>query len=187
MKTDKFQKRYIDHQKRKRTQLIQIFNERVSQRIFNGEKISDSEMAQILESIAKVPSSCSRQAIYGKVIDGRDQKELLGAFLVGGVGWVHRADKIILLFASRKAYKAGNEIEFMPFLDAGVVLMACYFICESLKIGTCFVNPNIREKNKPYFSDNFNEDNDVFCGAIAIGKYDTKTKANLKKKNITLK
>lgn len=187
MKKDQYQERYKNHQSRKRDQLIEILNSRVSQRIFNGEPITENEIKAILINMAKVPNSCSRQAVYAKIIEQRDEKELLGAFLVGGVGWIHRAEKILLLFAAKEAYKAGDEVLFMPYLDAGAVLMTSYLICESMNIGVCFVNPNIRKRNLEFFNKNFNDKDDIFCGALAIGKYDKKVSKNAKKTNILIK
>jgi nitroreductase len=182
---DKYQKRYEAHQKRKK-KLIDLLNSRASQRIFNGEEIEDWKCEFLLESMAKVPSSCGRQAVFGKIISDRTEKELLGALLVGGVGWIHRADKIILLYADPQAYKAGNEISYMPYLDAGAVLATAYLLCEDMRIGCCFVNPNVRDKNKELFANNFNRYG-IFCGALAIGNYDKKAKVLPKKKSIIIK
>jgi len=188
MKKDIYQKRYEAHQKRKKTHLMCLLNIRSSQRVFNDKPVEDWKVECLLEYMAKVPSSCGREAIYGTVESDRDEKEVLGAFLVGGVGWVHRADKIILLFAKREAYKATNEIEFMPYLDAGAVLETAYLVCEDMGIGCCFVNPNIREINKSIFLQRFSPyKNDIFCGALAIGYYDKKSKPSKKKKSIIIK
>lgn len=186
MQKDIYQERYIKHQSKKKKQLIEILENRVSQRIFNNESITEQEILKILHYMAEVPNSCNRQAIYSSVISDRTKKELLGGILVGGVGWIHRADKIILLFANDATYKAGNEITFMPYLDAGAILMACYLICEEMDIGACFVNPNIREEFKKYFIENYNKGNLIFCGALAIGKYNKKAKKTIKKNNILI-
>ena len=187
MKKDIHQKRYTKHQSKKKRQLIEILESRVSQRIFNNDPITDEEIKKITHYMAQVPNSCSRQAIYAIVIDDRVSKELLGGLLVGGVGWIHRADKVLLLFAFGDAYKAAGEIKFMPYLDAGAVLMSCYLICEEMNIGTCFVNPNIREEYKKYFSEKFNKGGLIFCGALALGKYDKKAGKNIKKNSILIK
>jgi len=186
MKKDIHQERYIGHQNKKKKQLIEILENRVSQRIFNNEPITEQEIKKITHYMAQVPNSCSRQAIYSTIIDDRVSKELLGGILVGGVGWIHRSDKIILLFANNLAYKSENEITFMPYLDAGAVLMAGYLICEEMNIGVCFVNPNIRKEFKKYFIENFNKGELIFCGALAIGKYDKKAKKTIKKNNILI-
>jgi len=187
MKKDIHQKRYSKHQAKKKGQLIEILQSRVSQRIFNNEPITGAEIMNITKAMAEVPNSCSRQSVYATVISDRIQKELLGGLLVGGVGWINRADKILLLFANGDAYKAPGEIKFMPYLDAGAVLMACYLICEDMNIGVCFANPNIRKQYKKYFTENFNKGELIFCGALAIGKYDKKAKKNKKKYNILKK
>ena len=186
MEKDIYQKRYKAHQKRKKS-LLELLDSRSSQRIFNGKEIEDWKLEFLLESMAKVPSSCGRQAVYANVISDRTKKELLGAFLVGGVGWIHKSDKIILLSAALKAYKAGDEIKFMPYLDAGAVLATAYLVCEELGIGCTFCNPNVREENMVLFLQKFGDPTGIFCGALAIGYYDKKAKVLPKKKSIIVK
>lgn len=187
MKKDRYQKRYEKHQKRKK-KLIDLLNSRSSQRIFNNKPIEQDKLELLLGCMTKVPSSCGREAISGIVIEDRTEKELLGALLVGGVGWIHRADKIILLMADTTAYKAGDEIKFMPYLDAGAVLATAYLVCEDMGIGCCFVNPNVRKENMGIFVDKFwGACNTIFCGALAIGYYDEKAKVLPKKKSIIIK
>jgi len=94
--------------------------------------------------------------------------------LVGGVGWIHRANEIWLLVADWEAYKEG--LPFMPFLDAGIIVQQIYLTCESLGLGCCFVNPNVRIINSPHFENVFGINiNQRFCGALAIG-YEDKDK-----------
>lgn len=192
---DKFQKRYLEHQKHKKEQLVSTYGEkskvydedikntylelikdRHSQRIFNLESITQEELNFILDCLVESPSSCNRQAISIKVIDDRNSKELLGGLLVGGVGWCHRANKIILLFANTEAYK--EKLDYMPYLDSGVLIFNTYLSCESLGIGCCFINPNIRDGNKKIFEEKFGKR--LFCGAIAIGHYDRKPERSVK-------
>lgn len=184
---DIYQERYTAHQKRKKSQLKKMLDSRSSQRIFNDKKIHGNDIMYILRYMAKVPTSCGREAIYAKVIEDRTKKELLGAFLVGGVGWVHKADKIILIFADKSAYKAGDEIKFMPYLDAGTVLATAYLLCEEKGIGCCFVNPNVRQGNREMFDKTFGVGGVIFCGALAIGYYDEKARVLTKKESIIIK
>ena len=187
MPKDIYQKRYEAHQKRKKS-LLELIDSRASQRIFNDKEVEDWKVEFLLESMAKVPSSCGRQAISADVISDRTEKELLGALLVGGVGWIHRSSKILLLFADNFAYKAGDEIKYMPYLDAGAVLATAYLVCEDLGIGCCFVNPNVRKENRGIFEMKFDfRCNAIFCGALAIGNYDKKAKVLPKKKSIIIK
>jgi nitroreductase len=185
MKKDICQERYVAHQKRKKSQLVALLDSRSSQRVFNDEEIGYAEISKLVENMAKTPSSCGRQAIFANIIQGRNEKELLGALLVGGVGWIHRASKIILLFADPMSYK--ERVFAMPYLDAGVVVGNAYLICEDMGIGCCFVNPNIREENEKIFRDRFMKDNYLFCGALALGYYDQKADPSPKKKNIIIK
>jgi hypothetical protein len=84
---------------------------------------------------------------------------------VGGVGWIHRADKILLLFADPKAYK--ERLVYMPFLDAGVVIYHLYLMCHYYGLKCCYCNPNIREQNQSFFRVLFG--GDIYCGAFGIG------------------
>jgi len=188
---DQFQQRYEAHQIRKKRALTSAFgtsdwisytpkdykvfktiiNNRRSQRTFNNKEINIEE---VLEDIDTCPSSCDRKGVYIKVISERDDKDILSGLLVGGVGWVYRANKILLLFADPLAYKAGDEIRYMPYLDAGVIIMMTYLSAEVHNIGCCYINPNIREANKEFFNQRFNIDNHLYCGALALGNYDLK-------------
>lgn len=186
---DVFQERYLNHQERKtksleekngvdkidysvleKTTLKEIMINRRSQRIFNDEKIIPEDFRDILLSVKVAPSSCNRQAIYLKEIEPMDAE----VYLVGGKKWIDKAYRVFLLFGSKEAYKSINEIGFMPFLDAGFVGQNIYLMCEALGIGCCYVNPNIREENKQSFIDKYGDD--YFCGAVALGKYDKKSK-----------
>jgi len=174
---DKFQKRYLEHQQHKKEQLYSgLIKGRRSQRIFSSENITQKELDFILDCLVESPSSCNRQAISVKVIGDRNSKELLSGLLVGGVGWCHRANKIILLFANTEAYK--EKLDYMPYLDSGVLIFNIYLSCESLGIGCCFINPNIRDENKKIFEERF--DGRLFCGAFTIGHYDKKSKYSTK-------
>jgi len=188
---DQFQKRYLEHQQHKKEQLISNYGEnykehdrdiknayielirgRRSQRIFNTENITEQELDFILDCLVESPSSCNRQVISVKIVEDRNSKELLGGLLVGGAGWCHRANKIILLFANMEAYK--EKLAYMPYLDSGVMIFNIYLACESLNIGCCFINPNIREENKKIFEYRFGDK--LFCGVVVIGHYDKKSK-----------
>jgi len=192
MENDIYQERYLAHQERKRDILTnnygkrcfrkytrverEIFFEmlrtRCSQRAFNKEGI---DLDTLLWAIDQSPSSCDRKGVGVRVISERDDKDLLSGLLVGGVGWVNRADKVLLLVADMDAYKSPAERDFMLYLDAGVMIQTCYLACEAMNYGCCFVNPNIREENQEFFKERFGiMDNEVFCGALAVGNYDKK-------------
>lgn len=189
---DEFQERYLDHQKRKtetleklidagkekkeytlleKTALKEIMMNRRSQRIYNNDPLTEEQMEWILKSIQIAPSSCNRQAIY---ITPAEPKEI-EQFLVGGKRWIDKANKVLLLFADKTAYKSPSEIDFKMWnLDAGFVGQNIYLMSEVLGIGSCFVNPNIREENKQAFKDQYGDN--YFCGAVALGNYDKKAK-----------
>lgn len=153
---------------KKQSELMILMRKRHSSRIFSDSEVPPAIIEQILDMIRYVPSSCNRQAIKIKIVANRNDKELLGGLLVGGVGWIHRSNKIVMLFADSKAYK--EKLEFMPYLDAGAVLMAVYMYCAERGLGCCYVNPNVREENRFCFDRRFVEHEDqIFCGALAIG------------------
>ncbi|MPM97261.1 hypothetical protein SDC9_144434 [bioreactor metagenome] len=74
----------------------------------------------------------------------------------------------------------------MPFLDTGFLAMNAYLACESINIGCCYINPNIREENKEIFRKKFGKK--TFCGALAIGHYNNKSNYSpkIKKEEILL-
>lgn len=186
---DVFQDRYLEHQDRKKkaleenigeegkhyglvekTSLLTIMKNRRSQRLFNSGRIEDEDLNLILTAANEAPSSCNRQAIYLT----ETYPETAEHYLVGGKGWMDKAEKVLLVFADKEAYKSPNEKGFMPYLDAGFVGQNIYLMCEVLGLGCCFVNPNIREENKEKFVETFGDD--YFCGAVALGKTKIKSK-----------
>ena len=165
---DKYQERYMAHQTRKRASLLELMKLRHSDRMFSDKPLDDSVIKSLGEVANLCPSSCDRRAISLNYINDRSQKEFLGGVLVGGVGWIHRASHIILLWADQDAYK--ERLEYMPYLDAGVIVQQLYLTCTDLGISCCFVNPNIRDKVKPYFYEYFHApENLTFVGAMALG------------------
>jgi len=190
---DKYQKRYLEHQKRKALSLtsdygkvvpphskkeqeafLKIVRGRCSQRVFTGDPIPDKTIASIYDIIKLAPSSCDRIGVGYKPITDRHQKEFLSGVLVGGIGWIYRAHIILLLIGDENAYKSPAEKDYMHFLDAGVIIQTAYLACEAMNVGCCFVNPNIREENKAIFKERFLSDSEIFCGALAMGMYHKK-------------
>ena len=165
---DEYQKRYIEHQIRKKESLMNLMRARHSDRIFSDKEISSKELSLIIEMANLAPSSCNRKAVSIKVVQCRDDKALLGGLLVGGVGWIHKAESIFLFVANKNAYK--EKLQFMPYLDCGFVAEQIYLICTAMDIKCCFVNPNIREDNYKYFADRFLLEDEMFLGTMAIGK-----------------
>jgi nitroreductase len=184
-----YQSRYLAHQKRKKESLQgkyekeksysakevkivkEVFKNRNSSRVFNGEGV---DLKEILEMVETSPSSCDRKGVSYKVIEERADKDLLSGLLVGGVGWVNRADKIILLYSDMEAYKSPAEKDFMPYLDAGVMIQSFYLACEVLGVKVCYVNPNIRPQDKDFFDSRFFKEiwgtEYKYLGAIVLGK-----------------
>jgi nitroreductase len=161
------QERYIAHQGRKAEVLMGIMRDRHSSRVFSEKKVEEETVSLLREMVILAPSSCDRKAIVLTRINQRDDKALLGGLLVGGVGWIHRAPEIFLLKADRDAYKAQGEVQYMPYLDAGVVIQQLYLAATALDLHCCFVNPNIRERNLEHFEKVFGDG--IFCGAFCFG------------------
>ena len=191
-KEDIFQTRYLAHQERKKEILtnnfgnkkwkiytkeeqeafLEVLEGRCSQRAFNREEI---DLSPILNALELAPSSCNRHGILTATVTERDEKDLLSGLLVGGIGWINRAKAILLLKADMDCYKSPAERDNMPYLDAGVVIQTVYLTAEVMNIGCCYVNPNIRDENKEFFYERFGiEENEVFCGALALGSFDLK-------------
>jgi len=192
---DKYQKRYLEHQSEKefpsvglareeypdseKGVLMKIMTNRRSQRIFSGKKVMPGTMKLLYESVRLAPSSCNRQAIYIRKLN--EIKDLL----VGGSGWINGASRIFLIFADMTAYKSPNEVDFMPYLDAGVVVENLYLMAEALGVSCCFVNPNIRKENIEEFNRLYNTEHNRFCGAMAFG-YNKKSAKAPPKRDILL-
>jgi nitroreductase len=165
--TDIYQERYRAHQKRKREVLMGLLEERHSERVFADEDVPAEALADVLHAAERAPSSCARRGVSTRVVTERDDKALLGGLLVGGVGWVHRAPVVMLLMGDLVAYKAGDEVLFMPFLDAGCMVGQIYLAATAAGLSCCFINPNIRDHNRPHFAAVFGDG--IFCGALALG------------------
>jgi nitroreductase len=56
----------------------------------------------------------------------------------------------------------------MKYLDAGAVITSIYLVIESLGIGGCYCNPNVREPHQKYLKDIIGDY--AFCGAFGIGQ-----------------
>lgn len=165
--SDPYQERYESHQSRKRAVLAELLAERHSERRFADENVSDDDLIALVTAAERSPSSCDRRGVYINVVTDRDTKALLGGLLVGGVGWIHRAPAVLMLFADPVAYKAGDEITYMPLLDAGAMVGHLGIAAAGLGLVGCFVNPNVRTSHQDYFRAQFGSD--VYCGAYAVG------------------
>ncbi len=140
---------------------------RHSTRIFTDKELNADDISKITEAADLAPSSCNRKGVYPKYINFRDNKELLGGILVGGVGWIHRANLIILLVANNSAYK--ENLIFMKYLDAGFIAQNIWLECTDLGVGCCFVNPNVRDIHTSTLDMMFLKKDEVLCGVLAIG------------------
>lgn len=182
-----YQTRYLAHQKRKKEQITEGVGEllnhweplskpvyaalerRRSQRLFSGQPIAPEAVQRVLEAGSWAPNSCNRHGIGIKLVDDRDDKELLGGILVGGVGWMHRANIVLLLLADPVAYASPNEKAFMHYCDAGFLAMSMWLAAEAEGLGACYINPNI--KHKDIFDQKFGLGR-IFCGALCIGSFE---------------
>lgn len=202
----KYQQRYEKHQARKKKQLtnsasmnkagsfrsvvrvgdmLNILRHRRSQRVFitppSVSGLNDRAMELLFHSANIAPSSCDRHGIRIRVVRDRREKELLSGLLVGGVGWIHRAEVIFLFLADKRAYVSPNEKEFMHYCDVGFTAMSMWLTAESMGLGACYVNPNLVDADVFYskFGSIESPDNiGIFCGALAIGSYDVRPDAS---------
>lgn len=190
-----YQARYLAHQARKRAQItesigekpkphgvplasvMKVLEHRRSQRLFSGAPVSEKQLEIVLKAACTAPNSCNRHGIRIHVVSDRREKELLGGILVGGVGWIHRADKVLLLLADPIAYASPNEKDFMHFCDAGFVAMAMWLAAEAQGLGACYINPNIGHPD--VFRTHFGmvpmkggSREHIFCGALVLGNYE---------------
>lgn len=174
---DIYQKRYLAHQKKKQRLIstgkedlpfsehseeeyygaMCILKERQSRRIYSEENITAKEMKLIKEYAGYAPSSCDRKAIK-LIVNKKGIKTL-----VGGRGWIEKANKVIKLYACMKAYKSPAEVDFMPYLDAGFIAQNIYLITEIMNIKCCFVNPN-------HVGTEIEKKGYRFVGCLALGK-----------------
>lgn len=164
---DEYQARYLRHQARKKDTLLEIMKQRHSDRMYADRPVPEDVREQVLQVVDLCPSSCDRRGVSVRQVDQRDELALLGGLLVGGVGWIHRAPLVLLLLADPRCYKAGNEIEFMPWLDAGVIVQQVMLRATDVGLAAAFVNPNIRDHNIEHFHGMFGRG--VYCGAVALG------------------
>ena len=172
---DIFQQRYLAHQTHKggkRDELIALIKERHSNRRFDDKEVDTSH---IIEALRHCPSSCDRFGVRVKVAENRDDKTLLNGLLVGGVGWIYRAPKILMLWGNPDAYKGGDngdEVTYNLYLDAGVMAQTAMLVATSQGLHTAFCNPQVRPENRAFFNERFKPEqwNDaIFAGAVAVG------------------
>jgi hypothetical protein len=170
---DEYQKRYLVHQQfGKKDQLIAIMKERHSQRQFGVEDVTDEQVQEILDSCRFAQSSCDRFGVRIKVTRDRDDKCALDGLAVGATGWLYRSNVVLMLLADPKAYKANDEINFMPYLDAGILVQQISLLVIAMGLRSAYCNPNIRPQNIGHFKKLFMPeewDDFIFCGAVAVG------------------
>lgn len=164
---DPYQERYLAHQARKAEVLRGLLEQRHSTRVFADRPVDADALQLLTEAVERAPSSCDRRGVTIRPVTDRDAKALLGGILVGGVGWLHRAPVVLLLVADPIAYKAGAEVGWMPWLDAGVIAGHLGLAVVAAGLRGCFVNPNVREMNRGHFEAVFGPG--LLCGAFAIG------------------
>lgn len=137
--------------------------------MFKTKEIPQEVLDEILKTAETSPSSCNRHGLKLKVVRKRDDKELLGGVMVGGAGWVHRADTIILFLADPVAYASQREKEFMHYADVGFTAMPMWLMAETKGVGCSYINPNLSHPDVMALK--FAGDH-IFCGALVFGYYD---------------
>lgn len=186
MVIDTYQRRYLEHRERKAEQLAAAPTEvpmkgcelrtdymwrcpawdgRRSVRVFRSCPIYPGTWSKLVPAVRNAPQSCNRQALRIKVVKGSQ----VGDLLAGGEGWLGGAPTVMLIFADMAAYKSPVEREFMPRLDAGVMLATIVYVATADGLGSCIVNPHIRPEHRETFDERFNAEGRLFCGAVALG------------------
>lgn len=177
--TDAYQRRYEDHRRRKEELLtevgerlawgddldVKLIHVRRSVRVFTSVPLAPSAWEMICAAAQDAPQSCNRQALKLKVVTGT----VVGELLAGGEGWLSGAPTVVLIFADMGAYKSPVERDYMPRLDAGVMMMAIVQAATVCGVGSCIVNPHIRQSSVNAFTEAFNLECRLFCGAVALG------------------
>ena len=187
MDRDIFQQRYLEHIERKKllsqrqqgirpgknvpALALDALASRHSQRTFSDVALQEHEKRMLYEAVQFAPSSCNRQAICIQVAEQPERRQVLEQCIVGGRNWIGSAPTALLLFADMRAYKNPAERDFMPWLDAAFVAANVCFAALALGLGACYVNPNIRERDRALFDSVFNDADLLFCGAVAVGNY----------------
>lgn len=186
-----YQERYRRHQQKKKHQLMfgqgeeqaplqpdytidDLLQHRRSQRVFDSTPIAADELHAILKTAEVAPSSCNRHGLKLKVVSDRNDKELLGGILVGGAGWIHRADTIVLFLADPEAYASPREKDFMHYCDVGFTAMGMWLKAEELGIGAAYINPNLSHPDVMALKFS---GNNIFCGALVLGHYSPQFRA----------
>lgn len=175
MKDDQYQVRYLAHQKfGKKQELVALMQERHSNRRFDNREVEPLMIAEVIESTKHCPSSCDRHGVRVKVFTERNDKDLMDGLLVGGTGWVYRAPVVMQLWADPLAYKAdgGRELHYNAYIDAGVMVQQMSLMATALGLHCAFINPNIRDENKEFFTNRFKPEkweDAQFCGAFVMG------------------
>jgi len=188
---DIYQKRYLNHQKRKadfikngygddltyydsriRFHLFNILDNRRSQRVFNDEPITEDMFIKLIAAMEMAPSSCDRRGVKGRFVKNRNEIEDISKRLVGGRGWADKAKAMILLYADMRAYKSPVEKDYMPYLDTGFMGQNIYLVCETHTLGCCFINPNVKDKKT--FDARYLTKHQRLMGVMALGYYDRK-------------
>jgi nitroreductase len=178
---DAYQERYLKHRERKKQLLekpsgdrkgypicleaLAVMQRRRSVRAFKQKPLDFKNFSNVILTAICAPQSCNRQALTLLMYPGKE----VGEYLLGGKGWAEKAIAILLLLADMKAYKSPREVDFMPWLDAGVMLAAITYAATACGIGSCIINPSLQEETASDFQSRFNPESYLFCGAVALG------------------
>ena len=172
---DEYQRLYLEHQQRKRASLRgdHLTDEAVvslrSVRRFRAEPVTLSEEERLVEAVRQAPSSCNRHPVSVGLVTCLDGRMALERLLVGGAGWLAGAPLVMLFFADGRAYKGPREIQWMPWLDCAAALTYARGVAYAMGLGSCWVNPYVRDDQQLEFNRRFNPELLRFGSALAVG------------------
>lgn len=163
-----YQVRYLEHQARKRASLLgagttapahphevhdflDLVKARRSVRRFQRLPGAVPWRTILGAALTEAPSSCNRQAVYAIAVTTPEKIAELERFLVGGAGWLHTAECVLLFFFDPVAYKSPAEKAFMPWLDVGAAVMTAAYMATRLGVASCWVNPHARPELEAWF------------------------------------
>lgn len=122
--------------------LMDLIKKRRSVRIFNGKKISSSDILSIIEAGIWAPTGCNNQELRFLILEKEEELEGILRFKPFFQGVSH----FILIFCdmslpmSRKMYIKYKHERHLPYIDTGLALMNMVLYAKSMGIDSCIFN-----------------------------------------------
>ena len=128
--------------------LIQLFQKRVSVRSYLEREVSDEDIEKLVEAARWAPTSCNRQC--WKVVavrKGTKAFDLLASANYGGVGFAEYAPVLLLIVVDLRSYWMPREMSF-PVNDGSIVASYLMLAATCLGLDTCWVSWQASLKRK---------------------------------------